>query len=429
MATEIPVSDLEQAPNTPLPPRETGAPGRGARNEITGLDLVLVVARRRRTVALVAGSCLLVAVLFAFLLPKQYTAEVVLLPPQQGSSLSEALGSSMSGLDMLAKLAGGGLGMRNSNEMYVAMLQGQTVEDGMVKHFDLMREYHKSLFSEARRDFEHHVIIRGDGKDGLIHISVEDRSPQRAAQLANGYVDEFRDLSQHLAMTEAGQRALFFRTQLDQAKDKLSGAEQALEQMEQTSGVIEPTSQARALLSAGITLRAQVAAEQVQIQALQTFATGQNAQLIEAQQELKGLQQQLAKLTGSQQNPDSLLIPKGKVPQESLEYIRRLRDVKYYETIFEVLARQYELAKLDQAKEGALIQVVDPAITPDHKSAPRRSLILIGGAAVGLILGILIAFLQNGWESMKRDPDSNSKLDSIRAELRSRNRKAEATHL
>ncbi len=419
MNTETPVSDFEQSPRTSPRPLGTDVSGGCDQHEVSMLDLVLVVARRQRTVAWVTASCVLVGILLAFLTPKEYTAEVVLLPPQlESSSLSAAFGSEMGSLDALARLTGGGFGIRNPIDMCVAMLKSQTVEDGMVQRFGLMREYHKKLLSTARRQFEDHVTVKGDGKDGLIHVSVEDRNAQRAAELANGYIDLFRDLSQHLAITEAGQRAQFFRGQLEQAKDKLADAEVSLEQMEETSGVIEPTSQARALIDAGITLRAQIAAKEVQIQALETFATGENAQIIEAQQELKGLQDQLASLAGSQQNPNSLIIPKGMVPQASLEYVRRLRDVKYYETIFEVLARQYELARLDQAREGAPIQVVDPAIVPDHKSSPKRLLILFVATILGLILGVLTALLQDSWKSMKQDPEVGSKIASIKAELR-----------
>jgi len=416
MATETSVSDLEESPPASRRPLGSGTSGNQG-DETSLLDLVLIVLRRRKTVAWVTASCLVVAALLAFLLPKEFTAEVVLLPPQQNSSLSSALGSELEGLDALAKLAGGGLGLKNPNDMYVSMLKSHFVEDGMVRHFGLMREYHAKLLSQARRAFEDHVTIRANEKDGLIHISVEDRNPQRAAELANGYVDQFRGLSQHLAITEAGQRAQFFQDQLEQAKDNLANAEESLKELEQTSGVIQPTSQASALIDTAISLRAQIAAKQVQIQALKTFATGDNSQLIQAQQELQGMQAQLARLSGSQQNPNSLLIPKGKVPQVSLDYVRRLRDVKYYETIFEVLARQYELAKLDQAREGAPIQVVDPAIVPDHKSSPRRALILIIGVFAGLILGILIALMQEGWKSMQEDPEKGSKIAAIRAEL------------
>lgn len=424
MATETPVSetsvsDFEQSPRTQRIPGP-GTSGSDDQSGISLLSLVLILVQRRRTIAWVTAICALLAILVAFLLPREYTAEVIVLPPQQGSSLSSALGSELGSLGMLAQLTGGGFGLKSPNDMYVAMLKSHTVEDGMVQKFGLAQEYHSKLLSQARTAFANHVTINGNGKDGLIHISVEDRNPQRAALLANSYVNEFRDLSQHLAISEAGQRAVFFQGQLEQAKDKLDNAEEALKQMELTSGVIEPHSQASALIDSAITLRAQIAAKEVQIQGIKTYAAGDNAQLLQAQQELNGLQGQLAKLAGSQQNPNSLIIPKGKVPQLSLDYARRLRNVQYYQAIFEVLARQYELAKLDQAKEGALIQVVDPAIVPDHKSSPHRALIVIVATIAGFLLGVLIALLRAAWTSMEKDPEAGARIASIRAELRHR---------
>ncbi len=143
-----------------------------------------------------------------------------------------------------------------------------------------------------------------------------------------------------------------------------------MKETEQKTGLIQLDSQARALIESAATLRAQIAAKEVQIQGMQTYATGENAQLIEAEQELAGLRAQLAKMGGTGDNPDSIIVPKGQMTTAGLEYVRRLRDVKYYEAIFDILARQFELAKLDEAKEGAIIQVVDPAIPPDKKSSP-----------------------------------------------------------
>lgn len=422
MATETSVSEIQSC-SVAARQAPAAATAKEDQEEISFLDLAILLARRRRMIFTLTVCCAILATIVAFVWPKEYTATVVLLPPQQGSSLSTALASQLGSLGSLAELAGGSLGIKNPNDMYVAMFRSQTVEDGMVKRFGLMREYHERLLSRARKAFEQHVTIDGTGKDGLIHISVKDRNPQRAAQLANGYVDQFRDLSQHLAISEAAQRALFFHQQLEHAKEKLTDSEEALKQMEQTTGVIELGSQARALIESAASLRAQITAKEVQIQALQTFATPENAQLVEARQELESLQNQLGELGGSRQSANSLIVPKGKVPQASLEYVRRLRNVKYYETIFEVLARQYELAKLDQAKEGALIQVVDPAIVPDYKSSPHRAVIIIVATFLGFLIGIVVAILQAGWTRMHEDPEANAKLSLLREEFRRSPRK------
>ena len=190
-----------------------------------------------------------------------------------------------------------------------------------------------------------------------------------------------------------------------------------MKETEQKTGLIQLDSQARALIESAAALRAQIAAKEVQIQGMQTYAAGENAQLIEAEQELAGLRAQLAKLGGTGDNPDSIIVPKGQMTTAGLEYVRRLRDVKYYEAIFDILARQFELAKLDEAKEGAIIQVVDAAAVPDKKSFPRRGLIVIVATAAGFLCGILLALLLAGLERIKRDPATAERLALLRKSL------------
>ena len=413
MAADIPLTDLkEQVDPVPKP----SAAGRAAKDddEISLLDLLIVLAERKRTIFWVTAAFAVLALVVSLILPVRYTATVTLLPPQQNSSMGAALASQLGNLGGMAALAGGSLGLKNPNDMYVAMLKSRTVEDAMVQHFGLMQEYKERYLSEARKKFEHYATVDGSGKDGLIHISVEDHDPRRAAALANGYIDQFRNLSEHLAITEAGQRRLFFQQQLEQAKDNLANAEEALKETEQKTGLIQINSQARALIEAAASLRAQVTAKEVQIQAMQTYATGQNSQLVQAQQELDSLRAQLVKLGGSEDSGGGLIVPKGQVPAASLEYVRKMRDVQYYETIFEILARQFELAKLDEAKEGALIQVVDPAIPPDKRSFPKRGLIVVGATFVGFFVAVFLALWQAALQRMKDDPETSSKLALLR---------------
>ncbi len=418
MATETRYSDLEERSGVPL---AAGHPAPAAMQEFSLLDLLILLAERRKTILYITGAFAVVSLVVSLLLPVWYTADVTLMPPQQNTSLGSAIASQLGSLGSMAALAGAGsLGLKNPNDMYVGMLHSQTVEDGMVHDFDLQREYHKKLLSDARKAFEKHATVDGAGKDGLIHISVEARSPDRAVQLANGYVDEYRNLSQNLAMTEAQQRALFFQRQLEQAKNNLANAEVALQTTEQKTGLIELDSQARALIASAASLRAQIAAKEVQIQVMQTFASGGNAQLIETERELEGMRAQLARLGGAEDNPNALIMPKGKLTEAGLEYVRRLRDVKYYETMFDILARQFEIAKLDEAKEGSLVQVVDPAVRPDRKSSPKRTIIILVSTAVGLLLGILAALVQAGWTRLKEDPESSGKINLLRHSLRSK---------
>jgi tyrosine-protein kinase Etk/Wzc len=412
MATHTPVSDLKE--EVAARSASSGAPRSAPESDqISLLDLLIVVAERKRTVLWITIASAILAVIVSLILPKKYTATVTLLPPQQSSSLSAQLASQFGAFAGVSALTGTSL-LRNPNDVFVGMLQSRTVEDGMIQHFGLMQEYHEKYLIDTRRKLEHYAEIDGKGKDNLIHISVEDRDPQRAADLANGYVDQFRALSQHLAITEAQQRRLFFEEQLKQANQNLADAEQALEMTEQKTGLIQLPSQAQALIESAAALRAQIAAKEVQIQGMQTYATGQNAQVVEAQQELDGLRAQLAKLGGRGDNPDSLIVPKGQMTAAGVEYIRRLRDVKYYETVFDILARQFEVAKLDEAREGATIQVIDPAIPPDKRSFPKRGLIVVAATFAGFIVAIFWVLWQAALDRMKGDPETSPKLSLLR---------------
>jgi tyrosine-protein kinase Etk/Wzc len=417
MTSNSPLPTVNERVDT-LPAATTEERSAAVDDEISLLDLLIVIAERKRAVLMVTAVFAIVALVISLILPKRYTATVTLLPPQESTSMNAALASQLGNLGGVAALAGGGLGLKNPNDRYVAMLQSRTVEDAMVQHFGLMQEYHQKYLSDARKAFESHAAVDGSGKDGLIHISVEDRDPRRAAELANGYVDQFRDLSQHLAITEASQRRLFFQQELEQAKNNLANAEEALEQTEQKTGVIQPDSQERALIESAASLRAQITAREVQIQGMQTYATGENSELIQAQQELAGLRAQLAKLGGSEDTSgNEFMIPKGLVPKTGMEYVRKLRDVKYYETIFDILARQFEVAKLDEAKEGAVIQVVDPAIPPDRKSFPKRGLIVIAAIALGFFFGIFIALFQVGLQRLEGNPESSKRISLLKQAL------------
>jgi len=391
------------------------APHEEQDDEVSLLDLLIILARSKWFIIRITIGLGLTALIISLFLPKCYTALTTVLPPQQSSSLSSALMSQIGNLGSLGALAGSSMGLKNPNDMYVAMFKSRTVEDAMIQRFDLMKEYRQKYMSTARKAFESHATVDSGTKDNLIHISVEDKDPKRAAEMANAYVEEYRELSQHLAISEASQRRLFFEQQLEQAKDNLANAEEALKETQQKTGMIQLDSQARALIESAAGLRAQITAKEVQLQGMRTYGTSENADVVQTQQELESLRTQLAKLGGNADDSSAgLIMPKGQVPQAGIEYVRKLRDVKYNETIFEILARQFEMAKLDEAKEGALIQVVDPAIVPDYKSSPKRGLITIAAAVAGLFIGIFVVLFREGLGRLRQNPEQRERLDILR---------------
>lgn len=391
-------------------------PSAGDHDDVSILDLLITLSAQKRLVINMTVVFCVLSIIIAFLLPKRYTATVLLLPPQQSNSLGAQLTSQLGSLSGMALAASGAGGLlKNTNDMYVSMLKSRTVEDAMIDRFHLMEEYKKRYISDARKKFESRTSVDGASKDGLIRISVEDSDPKRAAELANGYVDQFRNLSEHLAISEASQRRAFFEQQMQRAKENLANAEIALTQTQQKTGLIQLDSQARALIESAAALRAQITAKEVQIQGMRSYATPENAQLIQAQHELDSMHEQLARLGGSGDVPGSGIIPgRGQMTASGMEYVRRLRDLKYSETIFEILARQFEVAKLDEAREGAVIQVVDPAVPPDKRSFPKRVWIIAGGTLLGLLFGVIAAFFASGLESARGSSEFEDKLAKLR---------------
>jgi len=390
----------------------------GAETEVSALDvLVPLLERKRFIVRFVLGAALLATVV-ALLLPVRYEAKTVLLPPAQNSSISSTLIGQLGGLGSLgslASLAGGGLGIKNPADMYISFLTSRTVEDAMIQRYGLMKEYHRKRMSDTRKEFEHRTTAVAGTKDGLIRISVEDRDPKRAAELANGYVEEFRRLSASLAITEAARRRLFFEQQVQQSKDKLTEAEEAMSKTEQSTGVLQIDSQARALIESAAILRAEVVAKQVQIEGMRSFATDDNPNLILAKQELAALQSQLTHVAGSQSDTGSdINLSKGRVTQSGMEYLRRYRDLKYQESVFELLAKQFEIAKLDEAREGSIIQVVDAAVPPDRKSSPRRTLIVVTSTVFAFFVAVFWVWLRKRLDAAFDLPENRQRLRTIR---------------
>ncbi len=397
----------------------------GPEDSINLLDLALVLAVRKRFILLCGFIAAVVTAIIVLVIPVSFTATTTMLPPQQSSSASALLGS----LGGLASLAGGGggaasmLGLKNPADLYIGLLQSETIADGLIDRFHLMGVYKAKKMDAARKALKSATTILAE-KSSLIRISVKDHDPKRAAALANGYVEALHDLMSHLAVTEAGQRRMFFEQQLELEKNKLADAEVALEVTQNKTGIIQPQGQAEAVIMTITQLRAQISASEVELSALRTSATDQNSQVIQLQSQIAALRAQLADFekghAGSAKLAGNILTPTSQVPAASLEYIRKMRDVRYHETLFELLARQYEMAKVDEAKQGQMIQVVDPALVPEKKSWPPRALLTLLAAILGTMLASFWVILQAAYRQKIQDPEMAAKITQLRETLRIR---------
>jgi tyrosine-protein kinase Etk/Wzc len=374
-------------------------------------EYLIVLAKRKSFIFKFVGVAAILSVVAVLLLQNSYTGNAKILPPQQNQSMGAI--AALSQLGPLAALAGQSMGLRNPSDIYVAMLKSDTVANGLIDRFSLMSVYEKKLRIDARRRLADLTEISA-GKDGVISISVDDHDPRRAADLANGYVEELEQLTKTLNMTEAGKRRLFFEREVKMASDELTTAEVALKQTQEKTGLILLDSQSKAIIGSLSSLRAQIAAQEVKVQAMRSFATAENPDLVIAEQELASMREQLDRLERGQGKRSIGDVPIENVPTAGLEYIRKYRDVKYHEALFELLAKQYEAAKVDEARDTLFVQQMDKASVPERKSGPYRGLIILSITILALLLAVLLAIFMERLEQAREDSSFATRLRLFR---------------
>lgn len=361
------------------------------------LGAVLSQGWRIAAATVMAGA---IGVGVSFLVPNTYTARTVFMPPQQQQSAAmAALGS----LGSLASLAGGSGALKSPGDQFVALLQTRTVSDRMIERFKLLEVYDERYRVEARRELTKNVRLAAGKKDGLITVEVDDRDPSRAAGIANAYVEELRKMTADLAISEAQQRRRFFEQQLARTRDALAAAQVQLER----SGFSTATLRAepKAAAEGYAKLKAELQAAEVRLQVLRNAYTEETPEVQRQLATVSALRGQLASVGSSTSEGD----PAG--------YISKYREFKYQETLFELFSRQYELARVDEAREGALIQVVEPADVPEKKSRPKRSLFAIGFALVTLVVLCVRAVVRKRRAMLADDPEELRRRDRWRAAL------------
>jgi uncharacterized protein involved in exopolysaccharide biosynthesis len=298
------------------------------------------------------------------------------------------------------------------------MLKSHTLADQMISRFKLQQRFKAKTIEATRASLAGGTEIK-TGKDGFITIEYSSEDPKFAASIANAYVEELDKLNNTVAVTEASRKRLFFEKQLKENRDNLISAEIGLKQTQERTGLIQLEAQGQAIIAAASNLRGQVVAKEVELQAMGAFATPQNPLYRQAQQVLAGLRAQLAKAErNGVQGRGDIMVPTGKLPETGLEYLRKMRDLKYQETLFELLSKQFEMAKIDEAKDAALIQVVDKALVPEQKSKPKRALIVILATLMAFFLGVLFAFVREATARASLDPASAERMNLLRRYIR-----------
>jgi tyrosine-protein kinase Etk/Wzc len=380
-------------------------------DEISLLDLLTALARQKKTVLMVPLVAGVLAITIAFLITPKFSATAVILPPQQQQSSGVA--AMLGQLGGLAGAAGSIAGLKNPNDLYVGMLGSRTIADKLIKRFDLKNRYDQETLDETRNKLKTYATVTSD-KNGTISVLVEDKDAKFAADMANAYVAELALLTNSLAISDAAQRRLFFEKQLLTVKDDLADAEIALRKTQESTGMLQLDGQVQGIIRNVAQLEGTIAAKEVQLNAMRSFATSNNPDLVRLQGEIQGYRTQLEKLRiGKSGSTGDLMVPTGKIPEVGIEYIRSLRNLKYQETIFELLSKQFELAKIDEAKESSIIQILDVAVPAEKKSKPKKAIIILLGFLGGAFLGMLIALMRDAYQLSKSDISSRSRWDGL----------------
>lgn len=389
--------------------QDLNTPTNGDEDEISLLDLLQTVVENLRL--LVLGPLLvgLAALGISFAIPPTFTASTQFLPPQQQQSAAAAM---LQSLGALGGLAGAATGIKNPNDQFVSFMQSRTLQDALIERFKLQERYEAKFLEDTRRELAKNARI-SSGKDGLIRVEVDDKDPAFAAELANAHVQELTQLLGRLAVTEAQQRRLFFEKQLNSAKDKLTQAEQALQASGVNASALKANPQAAV---AGLAqLQAAITAQEVKVASMRGYLTESAPDFRQALTELGALRAQLGQAEKAQ----------APAQQGDSDYVAKYRDFKYHETLFELFSKQYELARVDESREGAVIQIVDVAQAPEKKSKPKKATIaVLATLGTGFAL-LLFVFVRQALRNAGQDAESAAKLQNLsRAWARALGRKA-----
>lgn len=377
------------------------------------IDLLIVLAKRKWLIAgLTFGAAVVTAAMSLFMMPV-YRAETTILPPQtNSSSAAQFLGQ----LGAAPGLLGVVPSSKSTGDLYMEIVKGRTVLDHMVDRFGLMSLYKAETRERAIQVLGSKVTTRTNNKSGIITIGIEDTDPVRASSMANALVEELKLFNKGLSVTEASQRRLFFEEQLKGAKDTLSRSEEAMKAFQEKSGVVRIDAQANAMIQGTSSLRAQIAAREVEFRVMRTYSTENNPDVLRTKEELKGMQDQLSRLESKGGRGD-VVMHTGDIPKASTEYLSRVRDLKFSETLYELLLGQHQAAKLDEAREASVIQVLEKAVPPENRIKPERRSMVMASFFMAFFASILVVFFLEYKENISKDLEQSEKVAILRKYL------------
>jgi uncharacterized protein involved in exopolysaccharide biosynthesis len=373
-----------------------------------GLASIRLLWGNRVWLSRVALYAALASTLIAFLIPSRYESTARLMPPDNHSSSGLAMvtaAMSGAGAGGLGGIAGDLLGLKSTSDIFVGILGSRTAQDKLIQQFDLKRLYGDRRMEDARKDLMEHTAISVDRKSQIISISVTDRSPQRAAAMGQAYVEELNNLVAELSTSSARRERIFLEGRLQGVNQDLEAAEKDFSQFASKNTAIDVKEQGKAMVEAAALLQGQLIAAQSQYEGLREIYTDNNPRVRTVKARIDELQRQLEKLGGkdesattiSSQSGDSMYPSIRKLPLLGVTYADLYRRTKIQEAVLEALTKEYEMAKVQEAKEIPTVKVLDAANIPDKKSFPPRLLFIAIGTTLGLAIAVAFVFGTESW--------------------------------
>ncbi len=382
-------------------------------DEINLIDLLMVLFKRKKMIFFVVFLAIALSISISLILPKMYTATARILPPQETKTGLSGLLSQAGG--MLGDLAGGFITAKTGPELYVGILESRTVADILIKKFDLKKIYEKEYLEKTYEKLADRSDIKVARDTQVISVSVKDRDPQRAADMANLYVDALDQINRKVNITEGQRKRAFLETRLGKVKEDLVKAELDLKEFQEKYKLVSIDEQARVAIEGAAQIKGEIIAAQTELQVLRQFGTERQNEAIVLKSKIRELKNQLAKiergapgtasLKGNKtaKNNSDFYIPFNELPELGMQLVRLMREAKIQEEIFKLITTQYELAKIEEAKDVDTIQILDRAVPPDYKSSPKRALIVILSAVVAFFLAIFLAFFFEYFNRLKAE--------------------------
>jgi len=378
--------------------------------EIDLWDLFFVLLKRAKLIIGITLLGFLSGLLIAFLTPPLYRAEVKILPPQTPSQklpfvipMEVALGAALEAASF-----------RPPN-VFLGLPTTRVIMDNLIKSFNLLEVYKAKSFEDAREILKKRIKATLEKETGLITITVYDRDPQRAAQMANKCVEEMENLLENVAVTEASQRRKYLEKELEKAKTALIAAEEELRKFMKTTKILEVSKQSEETVKLLAEFQGKIAAKEAELRSLKAILGEDHPRILQVKNEIRALQTQYDML--EKKSSGGALIPIEKAAEKGVEYIEKMREFKYREALYEMLFKLIEQAKIEESRE-VLLQVVDPAVPPEKRAKPKRTLTISIATFLGLFSGVLCAFLLESFEKAKEDPSRAQKIEQIIGELK-----------